>query len=145
MLILIILAIVAIGVGLFLGRKGIGIAVLIVVGMILHTGATQAEDDTWIRLDIAKRWTFIGDRAIRTNRPGKNWGPFILSPDLNPTQSARTRTDISCKEGERLCYGAWMPLSPIGYWGMGKEGDKSCTQCCYVCDGRESFITLNGN
>ena len=44
---------------------------------------------------------------------------------------------LSCNKGEKICYGAWVPEDDddddITYWGAGKDGDKSCSRCCFRC------------
>ena len=52
---------------------------------------------------------------------------------------------INCREGERVCYGAWERGNPRTYWGRGPNGTASCSDCCYVCQPSNSqLITLRG-
>jgi hypothetical protein len=39
---------------------------------------------------------------------------------------------IECIEGERICFGA---TSGDLSWGIGADGDRSCEDCCFACDG----------
>lgn len=42
---------------------------------------------------------------------------------------------LSCKEGESICYGAWIQGDRSTYWGVGPGGRESCDDCCYTCTG----------
>jgi hypothetical protein len=45
---------------------------------------------------------------------------------------------ISCNQGERICYGAWISGDADTYWGVGPNATESCSDCCYVCNGGET-------
>lgn len=48
---------------------------------------------------------------------------------------------ISCRTGERICYGAWPKGNPRkSYWGVGFGGQQRCSRCCQLCDGRVTGI-----
>jgi hypothetical protein len=40
---------------------------------------------------------------------------------------------LNCREGEKICYGAWERGNPRTYWGQGPNGNAHCTECCYIC------------
>jgi hypothetical protein len=42
---------------------------------------------------------------------------------------------LSCEEGERICYGAWIMGDRTTYWGVGPGGQEACSDCCYTCTG----------
>lgn len=42
---------------------------------------------------------------------------------------------ISCIQGEKICYGAWVAGDATSYWGVGKDNRSGCRDCCYTCDG----------
>lgn len=50
---------------------------------------------------------------------------------------------ISCQDGERICYGAWLVGNDAVTWGIGPDYDQPCTDCCRICveKGRET-VTL---
>ncbi len=62
---------------------------------------------------------------------------FYLYPGQTETYS------LQCIQGEQLCYGAWVPGTPV-FWGLGdavRQGKPAqCTDCCYVCGSGQSFI-----
>jgi hypothetical protein len=49
---------------------------------------------------------------------------------------------ISCKRGERICYGAWIGDGTGDSWGVGKAKQHSCANCCFVCNGRQTDVIV---
>ena len=37
--------------------------------------------------------------------------------------------------GEKVCYGAWVAGDSSTYWGVGKDNEHGCSDCCYYCEG----------
>ena len=70
---------------------------------------------------------------------------YSVKPDL-----AVQTLGISCREGEQICWGAWMTVQAVSgqigaggrrdtqtykyQWGAGERGMRSCSQCCQVCE-----------
>jgi hypothetical protein len=52
---------------------------------------------------------------------------------------------ISCVNGERICYGAYVVGNVNSYWGVGNNPKRSCTSCCYVCRGNVTTTVFNLN
>lgn len=42
---------------------------------------------------------------------------------------------LSCDEGEKICYGAWIKGDTDTYWGVGPGNKEACDDCCYTCTG----------
>lgn len=42
---------------------------------------------------------------------------------------------LSCEEGEKICYGAWIQGDQETYWGVGPGNKQACDDCCYTCTG----------
>ena len=42
---------------------------------------------------------------------------------------------LSCNEGEKVCYGAWISGDKETYWGVGPDNKEACEDCCYTCTG----------
>ena len=42
---------------------------------------------------------------------------------------------LSCEEGEKICYGAWIQGDQQTYWGVGPGNTEACDDCCYTCTG----------
>ena len=45
---------------------------------------------------------------------------------------------ISCNEGEKICYGAWVDGDEETYWGVGPNNKETCEDCCYTCSGGQT-------
>lgn len=54
-----------------------------------------------------------------------------------------TRTiDISCRRGEKICYGAWVRNSKSSIWGAGVDGKADCDNCCFICNGERTPVLV---
>ena len=53
---------------------------------------------------------------------------------IYPNDGIRTMT-LSCRQGEKICYGAWLDSNSNYYWGVGPGGKQGCNGCCYTCGG----------
>ena len=42
---------------------------------------------------------------------------------------------LSCDQGEKICYGAWIKGDQETYWGTGPNNAQACDDCCYTCTG----------
>ena len=51
---------------------------------------------------------------------------------------------LSCRSGEKICYGAWVRGTRTTYWGAGYGGKERCSNCCFTCDGGVTAV-LNLN
>ena len=40
---------------------------------------------------------------------------------------------IDCREGENICYGAWVYGNDRISFGVGPDGDRQCRSCCSIC------------
>lgn len=69
-----------------------------------------------------------------------------------PTASTNWRMDgvgphsfaISCRAGEKVCYGAWRSGNTDRYWGTGFQDRHGCDGCCYTCfEGQTTLYNLN--
>ena len=45
---------------------------------------------------------------------------------------------LSCEEGEKIFYGAWVSGDKGTYWGTGPDNGEHCANCCYTCTGGET-------
>lgn len=69
-----------------------------------------------------------------------------------PTATTNWRMDgvgpysftISCRAGEKVCYGAWAVGNTDRYWGAGFQDRHGCESCCYACfEGQTTLYNLN--
>jgi hypothetical protein len=51
---------------------------------------------------------------------------------------------LSCRSGEKICYGAWVRNRSEEYWGVGQDDEQGCDECCRACEdgGRTEIIDL---
>ena len=40
---------------------------------------------------------------------------------------------LTCDDGEKICYGAWVRNDSSTYWCAGNDGGQACDNCCAVC------------
>ncbi|MCA0406401.1 MAG: hypothetical protein LCH39_09665 [Proteobacteria bacterium] len=40
---------------------------------------------------------------------------------------------LSCINGEKICYGAWVRGNDKRYWGVGHHNRNKCVKCCFTC------------
>jgi hypothetical protein len=40
---------------------------------------------------------------------------------------------LSCRRGEKICFGAWVTGNANKYWGVGFGGKQGCSTCCFYC------------
>jgi hypothetical protein len=77
---------------------------------------------------------FSQDRHARWPAQGRAW-------NLNDYNDHKF--NLSCVNGERICYGAWLTGNARTYWGVGADGKEACNNCCYTCGGPDPrHITL---
>lgn len=48
---------------------------------------------------------------------------------------ARKSVTVTCEEGERICWGAWVNGDDSQSFGVGFDGRRHCDSCCRVCVG----------
>ncbi|MGE0845543.1 MAG: hypothetical protein AB7L41_04685 [Flavobacteriaceae bacterium] len=49
---------------------------------------------------------------------------------------------LTCRSGERICYGAWVSNDTDTFWGVGFDNTESCERCCATC-GEGDTPTVN--
>jgi hypothetical protein len=70
------------------------------------------------------------------NRRGHSWGPF------NPVSDGTLGwINITCKQDEYICFGAWLTDDRSVQWGMG-HSRRRCENCCYFCTGQSNRSIL---
>lgn len=92
------------------------------------TFKTNNKKDVYIRLFSSTRNNHVW--------PGDGKVFFVNS-------SRSTEADISCQEGEKICYGAWKSNISEKYWGIGQNGKAGCEGCCVTCGNGRFTFTLS--
>ena len=107
---------------------------------------TPGSNQGTIRFDITDR---CNDRRrvefrffeYSGGRPtGQGWpksGSLYATPGFNETR----RASLSCTIGTNVCYGAKID-GRNWYWGIGLEGNRGCTSCCYTCTATPRTVRL---
>lgn len=75
-----------------------------------------------------------------------NTKAYLVKPD-----TAVQQLKITCEEGEKICWGAWMKVQSVSgeivgpngerrltrnvahNFGVGERGQRTCEKCCHVC------------
>lgn len=119
------------------------LAICLAVSVIAVSGSVspvQAETLKW-RFE-SKHPKIVDVELYSDTRRGHVWPGnnkiYVLDDYSTKTIS------ISCRYGEKICYGAWVRNRENTYWGVGYENRNSCRSCCYTCDGGQTkIIVLN--
>jgi len=59
--------------------------------------------------------------------PG-NGDVYVVKPS-----EGQVNISLQCRNGENICYGAWVRGKSNTYWGAGKGDEHYCSDCCAVC------------
>ena len=71
---------------------------------------------------------FSMDRRARWPAAGRAW---------NLRDYKEHKFPLSCINGEKICYGAWLTGNARTYWGKGADGKAACDACCSTCGGSD--------
>lgn len=47
---------------------------------------------------------------------------------------------LNCRRGEQICYGATVRNANSPSWGVGTRNTLRCSNCCYICRGKETGV-----
>ncbi|MEM5581169.1 hypothetical protein WNZ15_01810 [Roseibium sp. AS2] len=124
-------------------RKGLFGAVILVFSVV-YSGLTalpaSAESLLW-RFE-SKHSKIVDVELYSDTRRGHVW-PGSNKVYVLDDYTVKT-ISISCRRGERVCYGAWVRNRSNLYWGVGHKNRNSCSSCCYTCNGGQTrVIVLN--
>jgi len=104
------------------------VAALVLAALMMTLGAAQAQNMTWkFRSDhpnVVDVELYSQDRDYVW--PGNNQ---VFSLDDSNVRDM----PIRCRDGEKICYGAWVRGQDGTYWGTGPQNKQRCTDCCSVC------------
>lgn len=51
----------------------------------------------------------------------------------NLSSGADNAYRLECRDGEKICYGAWVKGKSSTYWGVGLNNKYTCESCCQRC------------
>lgn len=124
-------------------RKGLVSAVLLMFSVVYFGAATQsAEAGSLLWRFESKHPNVVNVELYSDTRRGHVW-PGNNRVYVLDDYSVKT-INISCRNGEKVCYGAWVKNRSNLYWGVGYKNRNRCSNCCYTCNGGQTrVIVLN--
>lgn len=124
-------------------RKGLLGAILLAFSVLFIGAATQsAEAGTLLWRFESKHPNIVNVELFSDSRRGHVW-PGNNKVYVLDDYSVKT-INISCRNGEKICYGAWVKNRSNLYWGVGYKNQNRCTSCCWTCNGGQTkVIVLN--
>lgn len=124
-------------------RKGLISAIFLVCSMVFIGAAAQpAEAGSLLWRFESKHPNVVNVELYSDTRRGHVW-PGNNRVYVLDDYSVKT-INISCRSGEKVCYGAWVKNRSNLYWGVGYKNRNRCSSCCYTCNGGETrVIVLN--
>jgi len=123
-------------------KEGTMLRKYVLIGLVtalLVPTCAFAENLTFMARSFHKNQVDIAFYSENLNRawPGGDKAWIIADYDVHSYT-------LSCIQGERVCYGAWVRGSTSAYWGSGLGGKQPCQACCFVCNGGTTpTINLN--
>jgi hypothetical protein len=123
--------------------KGLFGAIFLAFSLIYCLAATgSASADTLLWRFESKHPNVVSVKLYSDSRRGHVW-PNSSEVYVLDDYSVKT-INISCRSGEKVCYGAWVRNRSNLYWGVGYENRNRCSNCCYTCNGGQTrVIVLN--
>ena len=99
-----------------------------VLAALVFTTSAEAADMAFFVKNLRKEAVavelFSHDRE--TVWPG-NDQVFLIDP------GSQKSVQLSCNQGEHICYGAWVDGDDSISAGVGPDNDQPCDTCCFIC------------
>lgn len=117
--------------------KGALVAAGLALAMIAPTTTAQAQQLTFEMTNDSGQDIQIEFYSEDRNHawPGGNQA-------YNLPRAKDNRWTLTCRRGEKICYGAWVKGDSRTYWGVGANRKYSCQNCCFTCEGGVARRTL---
>jgi len=124
-------------------RKGlVGAVLLFFMSFYLGSATQPAEAGSLLWRFESKHPNVVNVELYSDTRRGHVW-PGNDRVYVLDDYSVQT-IDISCRNGEKICYGAWVKNRSNSYWGVGYKNRNRCSSCCWTCNGGQTkVIVLN--
>jgi hypothetical protein len=120
-------------------KKTILAALVLIASQVFAVGAAMADTMVW---KFRSHHSNIVDVQLYASARNNVWpgnGRVWSLKDYNVHN-----VQISCVRGEKVCYGAWVRGTESSYWGGGRNNQRNCTSCCYICGNIQTpIINLN--
>src|SRR5262245_45809629 len=101
----------------------IGLCALLAVSLPAHSDTFTFRVKS-LHPNLVELKLFGVDRNVVWPRGGK-----IYALDDDNTHAMT----LSCRAGEKICFGAWVAGSGRPQWGKGRDGRAGCDRCCHLC------------
>ncbi len=112
------------------------VAAFLTAGIAAGTPA-KADQMTWT---LTSKYQYKVQVAFYSKSRNHLWPDNNEAWNLN--DYAPHRFTLSCKAGEKICYGAWATGDSSTYWGVGYGGKQGCSTCCAICGEEDPIKTL---
>ncbi|MDB5523134.1 MAG: hypothetical protein JWM58_897 [Rhizobium sp.] len=99
-------------------------------GLIFTASAASAAEVTFVMKNSHPNAVEVELYSQDRNHVWPGGGEIYLLDDGETKTMA-----LSCQDGEKICYGAWISGDKSTYWGRGPGGTEGCEDCCYTCAG----------
>ena len=106
------------------------VAWAVLAGVLFAGSAASAADVTFVMKNNHPNAVEVELYSQDRNHVWPGNGEIYLLDDGETKTMA-----LSCQDGEKICYGAWISGDKTTYWGMGPGGTAGCDDCCYTCTG----------
>lgn len=80
---------------------------------------------------VKSNYQFRVQIAFYSRERNHEWPGNGQAWDLNDYNN-HTYT-LSCRRGEKICFGAWVTGNANKFWGVGFGGKQGCSTCCFHC------------
>lgn len=96
---------------------------------MLMAGSVGAEE---VSVELQNGQPVLLEAELYSQARPQNWpgGGALYRLEPGTTQALQ----LSCIEGESICYGAWAPGNESLRFGVGPDGVEKCETCCFTCD-----------
>lgn len=114
--------------------------ILLGVGVLCALSIHAYPDDFTFR--IKSLYKFSAQVEYRSQARNAAWPGDNAAWDL--ADDAIHEHKLNCRSGEKICFGAWDKGSGQPQWGRGRDGNRDCGNCCWICENgrRTPVITL---
>jgi len=110
------------------GRSAVTLFRMLALAALVLANSAEAADMAFFVKNLRKEGVAVElfSRDRETVWPG-NDKVFLVDP------GSRKSVPISCNQGERICYGAWVDGNDQISAGVGPDNDQPCDTCCFIC------------
>ena len=91
-------------------------------------GGGAATQQTWT---VKSMYQYKVQIAFYARERNHEWPGNGQAWDLNDYNN-HTYT-LNCRQGEKVCFGAWVTGNSSKFWGVGFGGKQGCPSCCFFC------------